>query len=56
MSSALEPLALLIKQAQHRHHQALDAALASSHGQAAATDFGKIAPPGSRILVQSLDD
>ena len=28
MSSALEPLALLIKQAQHRHHQALDAALA----------------------------
>ena len=27
MSSTLEPLALLIKQAQHRHHQALDTAL-----------------------------
>ena len=28
MSSALESLALLIKQAQHRNHQALDAVLA----------------------------
>ncbi len=28
MSNALEPLASLIKQAQHRHHQAVDAALA----------------------------
>ncbi|HEY2519191.1 MAG TPA: EthD family reductase [Streptosporangiaceae bacterium] len=35
---------------------ALDAALASKHGQAAAADYAKIAPPGSRLLVQSLDD
>jgi uncharacterized protein (TIGR02118 family) len=35
---------------------ALDTALGSKHGQAASADYAKIAPPGSRILVQSLDD
>jgi uncharacterized protein (TIGR02118 family) len=34
----------------------LDAGLASKEMQAAAADFQKIAPPGSRILVQQLED
>jgi uncharacterized protein (TIGR02118 family) len=34
---------------------ALDTALATPEGQAAAADYAKIAPPGSRLLVQSVD-
>jgi uncharacterized protein (TIGR02118 family) len=35
---------------------AMQAALGGSEGQAAATDYQKIAPPGSRMFVQTLDD
>ena len=34
---------------------ALDAALATKEAQAAAADYEKIAPPGSRMLVQELE-
>jgi uncharacterized protein (TIGR02118 family) len=35
---------------------AMDAAFGSSEGAATAADFGRIAPPGSRILIETLDD
>jgi uncharacterized protein (TIGR02118 family) len=35
--------------------EALQAALASEEGQATAADYGKIAPPGSRLLVAAVD-
>jgi uncharacterized protein (TIGR02118 family) len=35
---------------------ALDAATRSEQGKATAADFQEIAPPGSRMLVQELDD
>ncbi len=35
--------------------EALQAALASDEGQATAADYGKIAPPGSRLLVAAVD-
>ncbi len=35
---------------------ALDAAFGSSEGAATAADFGQIAPPGSRLLINVLDD
>jgi uncharacterized protein (TIGR02118 family) len=34
---------------------ALDKALASAEAQAAAADYAKIAPPGSRMLVEAVD-
>jgi uncharacterized protein (TIGR02118 family) len=34
---------------------ALQAGLGSSEGQATATDFGKIAPPGSRLFIAAVD-
>jgi hypothetical protein len=34
---------------------ALQAALASEEGQATAADYGRIAPPGSRLLVAAAD-
>jgi uncharacterized protein (TIGR02118 family) len=37
-------------------HAALDAATRSDEGKATAADFQQIAPPGSRMLVQELDD
>jgi uncharacterized protein (TIGR02118 family) len=35
---------------------ALQAAFASPEGQATAADYQQIAPPGSRLLTQTLDD
>ncbi len=35
---------------------ALDAAFGSAAGQATAADYGKIAPPGSRLFIEQLDD
>ncbi len=34
----------------------MDAAFASPEGQATAADYAKIAPPGSRMFVETLDD
>ena len=34
----------------------LEAALHSEQGKACAADYGKIAPPGSRMFVAALDD
>ena len=51
-----DPLWYRVTEMYFADRDALDAALASSHGQAAAADYAKIAPPGSRILVQSLDE
>ena len=34
----------------------MDAAFASPEGQATAADYGKIAPPGSRMFVESVDE
>jgi len=50
-----EPLWYRVTELYFADRDALDAALASKHGQAASADYVKIAPPGSRILVQSLD-
>lgn len=36
--------------------QALQAALDSAEGKATAADYQQIAPPGSRMFVQALDD
>lgn len=35
---------------------AMDAAFGSSEGAATAADYGQIAPPGSRMFVETLDD
>ena len=35
---------------------ALEAGLASDEGKATAADYQKIAPPGSRMMVEALDD
>ncbi|MGP7999184.1 MAG: EthD family reductase [Streptosporangiaceae bacterium] len=35
---------------------ALDAAFSSPEGQATAADYGKIAPPGSRMFVETVDE
>jgi uncharacterized protein (TIGR02118 family) len=35
---------------------ALEAGLGSDEGKAAAADYQKIAPPGSRMLIEALDD
>lgn len=35
---------------------AMDAAFASPEGQATAADYGKIAPPGSRMFVETIDE
>jgi uncharacterized protein (TIGR02118 family) len=36
--------------------QTVETALASAEGQAAAADYQQIAPPGSRMFVQTLDE
>jgi uncharacterized protein (TIGR02118 family) len=36
--------------------QALEAALGSDEGKATAADYQQIAPPGSRMFIQTLDD
>jgi len=51
-----DPLWYRVTELYFADRDALDTALASQHGQASAADYGKIAPPGSRILVQGLDD
>jgi len=35
---------------------AMDAAFGSAEGAATAEDYGQIAPPGSRMLIEVLDD
>jgi len=35
---------------------AMDAAFASAEGQATAADYAKIAPPGSRMFVETVDE
>ena len=35
---------------------ALDAGFSSPEGQAAAADYGKIAPPGSRMFTETVDE
>ncbi|MGE5287033.1 MAG: EthD family reductase [Micromonosporaceae bacterium] len=35
---------------------AMDAAFGSEEGKATAADYGKLAPPGSRMFVVALDD
>jgi uncharacterized protein (TIGR02118 family) len=35
---------------------ALDGAFSSAEGQATAADYGKIAPPGSRMFIETLDE
>jgi len=35
---------------------ALEAAFGSPEGAAAAQDYGEIAPPGSRMLIEAVDD
>ncbi len=35
---------------------AMDAGFASAEGQATAADYGKIAPPGSRMFVETVDE
>jgi uncharacterized protein (TIGR02118 family) len=51
-----DPLWYRVTEMYFADRDALDAALASKHGQAAAADYAKIAPPGSRILIQLLDE
>ena len=34
----------------------MDAAFASPEGQATAADYGNIAPPGSRMFVETVDE
>jgi hypothetical protein len=34
----------------------MDAAFASPEGQATAADYGKIAPPGARMFVETVDE
>jgi hypothetical protein len=34
----------------------MNAAFGSAEGSATAADYGQIAPPGSRMLIQVLDD
>ena len=35
---------------------ALDGALSSAEGQATAADYGKLAPPGSRMFIETVDE
>jgi uncharacterized protein (TIGR02118 family) len=35
---------------------ALNAAFGSAEGQATATDYGQIAPPGSRLFIEEIDE
>ena len=39
-----------------RDQAAMDAAFGSAAGAATAEDYGKIAPPGSRMFIQRVDD
>jgi uncharacterized protein (TIGR02118 family) len=51
-----DPLWFRVTELYFADRATLDTGLASPEAQAATADFAKIAPPGSRILVQSLDD
>ena len=51
-----DPLWYRITELYFADRAALDTALATPEAQAAVTDYRKIAPPGSRLLVQSVDD
>ena len=51
-----DPLWYRVTELYFSDRAALDTALATPEAQAAASDYRKIAPPGSRMLVQSLDD
>ncbi len=50
-----EPTYFRIAELWFADQSALEAALASEQGKATAADFGKIAPPGSRMFVAALD-
>jgi uncharacterized protein (TIGR02118 family) len=51
-----DPLWYRVTELVFTDRAALDAGLASPEAQAATADYAKIAPPGSRILVQTLDE
>jgi uncharacterized protein (TIGR02118 family) len=51
-----EPLWYRVTELFFPDRATLDAGLASKEMQAAGADFQKIAPPGSRILIQELED
>jgi uncharacterized protein (TIGR02118 family) len=51
-----DPLWYRVTELVFADRAALDAGLASPEAQAATADYAKIAPPGSRILVQVLDE
>jgi uncharacterized protein (TIGR02118 family) len=51
-----EPLWYRVTELFFPDRATLDAGLASPEAQAATADYAKIAPPGSRILIQELDD
>jgi uncharacterized protein (TIGR02118 family) len=50
-----DPLWYRVTEVVFADRAALDAGLASPEAQAATADYAKIAPPGSRLLVQSVD-
>jgi uncharacterized protein (TIGR02118 family) len=51
-----DPLWYRVTELVFADRAALDAGLASPEAQAAAADYAKIAPPGSRLLIQLLDE
>jgi uncharacterized protein (TIGR02118 family) len=51
-----DPLWYRVTEVVFADRRALDAGLASPEAQAATADYAKIAPPGSRILIQVLDE
>jgi uncharacterized protein (TIGR02118 family) len=51
-----DPLWYRVTELVFADRAALDVGLASPEAQAATADYAKIAPPGSRILVQVLDE
>ena len=51
-----DPLWYRVTELVFADRAALDAGLASPEAQAATADYAKIAPPGSRILIQVLDE
>jgi uncharacterized protein (TIGR02118 family) len=51
-----DPLWYRVTEVYFADRAALDAGLATPDAQAATADYAKIAPPGSRILVQDVDD
>lgn len=51
-----DPLWYRVTELYFADRAALDTALATPEARAAASDYRAIAPPGSRLLVQSLDE